>query len=94
MDPKDSLIHFFKKHKKPAADIAPEGYCPNCWGRQEYGGAFYDAVRNYSHDVDSRDPHDGWILDYAKKHLKGIELIQRDDHTVCQNCKITYHPKK
>lgn len=23
----------------------PEGYCPNCWGFQEYSGNFYEAIK-------------------------------------------------
>ena len=93
MADRDSFLKFFKTHKTFSKDAAPEGYSPNCWGRQEYGGEFYTAVRNYSHDVDSHDPHDGWVVDYAKKHLKGIQLVEADDHKVCQNCKVTYHPE-
>ena len=93
MQPKNSLLSFFKKNKLNAPEKTPEGYCPNCWGRQEYGGNFYKAVRNYSHDVDSHDPHDGWVFDYAKKHLEGIELNAEGDHVVCPNCKINYVPE-
>ncbi|MGB5402763.1 MAG: hypothetical protein WBN13_02190 [Robiginitalea sp.] len=87
------FLSFFKKNKTFSAEAAPEGYCPNCWGRQEYGGAFYQAVRNYSHDVDSHDPHDGWVVDYAKKNLAGIQLTPEDDPSLCQNCKVTYYPE-
>ncbi|MDM9630685.1 hypothetical protein [Robiginitalea aurantiaca] len=90
MAKKNSFLDFFKKNKSLSGEASPEGYCPNCWGRQEYGGEFYEAVRNYSHDVDAHDPHDGWVLDYAKKHLDGIQLVREDDHKVCQNCKVTY----
>ncbi len=90
MAKKNSFLDFFKKNKSLSGEASPEGYCPNCWGRQEYGGEFYEAVRNYSHDVNAHDPHDGWVLDYAKKHLDGIQLVREDDHKVCQNCKVTY----
>lgn len=87
------FLSYFKKNKTFSSEPAPEGYCPNCWGRQEYGGAFYKAVRNYSHDVNAQDPQDGWVIDYAKNHLQGIQLTPEDDHAVCQNCKVTYYPE-
>ena len=24
---------------------SPEGFCPNCWGRQEYSGKFFEALK-------------------------------------------------
>ena len=85
-----SLIGFLKTDKKRDDQNAPEGLCPNCWGRQEYGGNFYEAVKNHGLDVNSKYPEIGWIKDYAETHLKGIALHRDGDKFTCESCKISY----
>ena len=86
-----SLLDHLKSNKKVSE--APEGLCPNCWGRQEYGGNFYEAVKNHGLDVNSKYPEVGWIKDYAETHLKGIKLETTDEAVACPNCKISFKPK-
>ncbi len=86
----DNLLNYLRKNKEPNNEKAPEGLCPNCWGRQEYGGNFYKAVKNHGLDVNTKQPEIGWIKDYAEKHLKGIRLEARDDSVACPSCKISY----
>ena len=88
-----SLLDYLKIENKPDAQTAPEGLCPNCWGRQEYGGRFYEAVKNHGLDVNTKYPEVGWIKDYAETHLKGIKLEQKDDSIGCPSCKISYKSK-
>ena len=71
----------------------PEGFCPNCWGRQEYGGQLYEALKNEGVDVNSVSEKKGWIQDYAEKHLVGIQLKVKDDALICGTCKVTYRRK-
>lgn len=85
-----SLTDYFKKNPTNKTEEAPDGICPNCWGEQEYGGKFYEASRNYNNDINSHDPHVGWVKEYANKYLLNIELQKKDDQLVCQNCKLTY----
>ncbi|NND06378.1 MAG: hypothetical protein HKN87_08355 [Saprospiraceae bacterium] len=88
------LIDYLRN--KAASDInkdVPDGLCPNCWGRNEYGGKFFEALKTHGIDVNSKDPSIGWIQDYANKHLAAIELKREDDNLVCQKCKLTYHVK-
>ena len=33
------LLNFFTKSKEQTKTNTPEGYCPNCWGNQEYDNA-------------------------------------------------------
>ncbi len=93
-----STINPLKKHLKKAHEkrgtAPPEGYCPNCWGRQEYGGKFYEAAKNYETDVNTKNPNLGWVQDYANKHLKGIALKPHDEGLVCEHCKVVYRPEK
>ena len=88
----ESLLNLLKRKATSTEEMAPEGVCPNCWGRTEYGGQFYEAVKNNHTDVNSPNPNVGWIQDYANKHLSGIVLQQQGDDLVCQKCKLTYRP--
>ena len=88
-----SLLDYLKAYKRPDKEEAPDGLCPNCWGRQEYGGNFYEAVKNHGLDVNTKYPEVGWIKDYAETHLKGIKLEQKDDSIGCPSCKISYKLK-
>ncbi len=88
----NSLLDLLKKKQTLNENDIPEGVCPNCWGRAEYGGQFYDAVKNNNFDVNSKNPNVGWIQDYADKHLSSIQLKHEDDMLVCQKCKVTYRP--
>lgn len=89
-----SLVNYLKSNKEVNTEESPEGLCPNCWGRQEYGGNFYEAVKNHGLDVNTKQPEIGWIKDYAEKHLKGIRLETTDESMACPSCKISYRKKK
>ena len=89
----NSILNFLKKKQASKDETSPEGFCPNCWGRQEYGGQFLEAVKNHNVDINSDNPNLGWVQDYANKHLSGIKLRQENDELVCQKCKLTYQPK-
>ncbi len=90
----ERILTFLKKKEKGEVkkNEAPEGICPNCWGKQEYGGQFYEAIKNYDIDINSNDPKKGWIEQYAEKSLLGIELKQEGAGYVCKTCKVTYKP--
>ena len=83
-----SIINYFTK--KEANQKAPEGFCPNCWGRQEYEGEFFNAMKNEGIDVNNVSKKIGWVQDYADKHLAGIRLQQEATGLVCAKCKTTY----
>lgn len=85
-----TLQAHLKKRTGGTKEEAPQGLCPNCWGRQEYGGNFYKAAKNYKADINTKNPKLGWVQEYAEKHLKGIQLQKENDKLVCQKCKITY----
>ncbi len=85
----DALIDLLKKDDS-VVQPAPEGLCPNCWGRIEYGGQFYDAVRNNKLDINSKNPDVGWVQEYADKHLTPIQLQKQGSDYVCPKCKVSY----
>ena len=86
----DSIIHFLKSGQEKKKSIAPQGICPNCWGREEYGGHFYERLKNHGVDINSSDPDIGWINDYAEKHLRGIKLHEEEGALVCSKCKYSF----
>ena len=88
----ESLINWLKRNKEPNTTDAPEGLCPNCWGRTEYGGQFYEAVRNENIDANTASTKVGWVQDYANKHLTAIQLKEEEGELVCSKCKVTYRP--
>jgi len=86
----ESVLKVFKNNPKPSAANVPDGFCPNCWGRNEYGGKFYEALKNENIDINNINEKKGWIQDYADKHLAGLQLKQTDDGTICSTCKVSY----
>ena len=86
----ESVVKIFKSSPNPSTADVPEGFCPNCWGRNEYGGKFYEAMKNENVDVNNISEKKGWVQDYADKHLSAIRLTHTDEGTVCSSCKITY----
>jgi hypothetical protein len=87
-----SLINFLKKKDTSEELAAPEGICPNCWGREEYGGHFYERVKQENLNVHSKESNVGWINAYANKHLAGIALKRtgKGEELICQSCKVSY----
>ena len=79
----DNLINFIKGGNEGSKDV-PEGYCPNCWGKQEYGGNFFKAVKNQIVDINKVNDHRGWIQDYADKNLSSIELHHHKGYDMCE----------
>lgn len=69
---------------------APLGFCLNCWGRQEYSGNFYEAVKTEADDTLNLEKRKGWIQAYVENNLSGIQLQRTDASLVCNNCKVNY----
>lgn len=86
----DNILMFFKRKNETELEEAPLGFCPNCWGRQEYGGQFFEAIKKEGVDINSKDPNRGWIQEYVDKNLSNIQLHHDDGMLVCNKCKIVY----
>lgn len=74
---------FFSGESK---ENTPEGYCPNCWGRQEYGGTFIKAMDQEKIDLKNLSMKRGWITAYAEKNLEGIKLSDKNGKKSCPSC--------
>ncbi len=83
---------FLQKKSDRNTENAPEGFCPNCWGRQEYGGQFFEAIHQEKIDLNNIDQKKGWIEAYAARYLEGIRLTKEDGSQKCPSCEIVYKP--
>jgi len=88
----DSLKKYFQGNSTEME--SPDNFCPNCWGKQEYGGQFYEAVKNENVNIDNVSDKKGWVLDYADKYLSDIQLQKQDDQLICSVCKLNYRLEK
>lgn len=80
------IEHLEQTNFSTTQQTAPEGYCPNCWGRQEYSGDFFQAIKNEGITTNNLSSKKGWILAYAEKYLTGIRLKQQGTDYVCTTC--------
>ena len=87
-----SILSFLQKKGSDDAPASPEGFCPNCWGREEYGGHFYERVQQENLNSNSTDSNVCWINAYANKHLMGIALKRKGtgEDLVCEKCQTSY----
>lgn len=69
---------------------APEGACPNCWGRQEYQDKIFEAVRKKGIDIKKLELEKGWIRAYAMENLSKLWLEDRDGASTCPTCHVEY----
>lgn len=87
----ENLKQFFKaKSNNEKTETAPEGVCPNCWGRQEWEGNFYKKIKAKNITPES-NTYDNFIHEVASK-LEEITL--KEDTYECTTCHIKYKQNK
>jgi hypothetical protein len=69
---------------------APEGVCPNCWGRQEYQDKVYQAIKHKGREFNKLGNKKGWIDAYAQEQFKEIWLRKTGDNNTCPTCQVEY----
>ncbi len=74
----------FDKKKKVLP--TPEGVCPNCWGRQEYGGKAIDLMEDKQIDVNNSASRHAFIQDFVVNHVSGIQLKKHGQGYLCPTC--------
>lgn len=67
-----------------------QAICPNCWGRQEYGGSFFKRSKAKGIDGNNLVKKKGWIQAYTEKYLTGIVLQEIDSKLKCAACHTVY----
>ena len=65
---------------------APEGVCPNCWGKQEWDGEFYKKIKA-NNITPEHNTYDSFIHQVAQK-LDKITL--KEDTYTCETCNVNY----
>lgn len=84
----ENIKAYFKKKPDPTTiTAAPKGVCPNCWGKQEWDGHFYELMKAKNITPQS-DNYNNFIKEFVTKHIDGIK-IDKDTYT-CATCNITY----
>lgn len=89
MDKINSLIEYFKRPSK-SNQKAPEGYCPNCWGEQEYDTLIRKLYVDKQVDVNNHKANYSFIKDFVVTQLDGIHLKRGDNGYQCPTCHVTY----
>jgi hypothetical protein len=78
--------YFKKKRNNEETGLAPEGVCPNCWGKQEWEGEFYKIIKSKDAKSES-ETYNNFIKDVVKK-LDKITLTKED--YACETCNVKY----
>jgi len=78
--------YFIAKVEDKETEKAPEGVCPNCWGKQEWDGEFYKKIKAKNITPES-DTYTSFIHQVVEK-LDKITL--KEDAYICETCNISY----
>ena len=86
----DSIKRYFNaKSNNEDPGAAPEGVCPNCWGKQEWEGHFYEQIKANNITPES-NTYNNFIREVASK-LDKITL--KEDTYECTTCQVNYKHK-
>ncbi len=78
--------YFNKKKNNEQTGEAPEGICPNCWGKQEWDGHYYKKIKA-KNITPEHHTYTSFIHEVAEK-LDKITL--KEDTYICETCNIKY----
>ena len=79
----ENIKRFFKaKNNNEATAEAPEGICPNCWGRQEWEGNYYKLMKAQNITPEN-NTYNSFINEVASKLGK---ITLKEDSYECTTC--------
>ena len=81
-------IVFFKIPKDETKEKVPEGFCPNCWGGQEYDNIIRDLYKDKQVDVNNHQTNYAFIQDFVVNKVNGIHLKKGNTSFECPTCKM------
>jgi len=82
-----NLKNYFKSKLEGKDTLdAPEGVCPNCWGKQEWDGEFYKKIKA-NNITPENNTYTSFIHEVAEKLDK---IILKEDKYTCESCKVSY----
>jgi hypothetical protein len=83
-----NIRYLFKKNPVLTKSKTREFVCPNCWGRQEYGGEFYKTQKKDHPSV--MEQRKGWVRSYTERNLKGMYPNYNMPKKACNVCFQSY----
>lgn len=84
----DSIKRFFsKKRKGEPTEETPQGVCPNCWGKQEYDGEFFEIIRD-PHFTEEGQRYTSFIQKVVDNH-KDLAHVHGNKY-VCDTCQTSF----
>jgi hypothetical protein len=84
----DTIINFFKKPASETKTQTPEGFCPNCWGSQEYDKVIREMYDDKQIDVNNKDANYAFIQKFVVEQLDGIHLKKGNTGMECPTCRL------
>jgi len=88
-------MNFIKKlfgnNKEKEVSELSNGYCPNCWGDQEYDNLIREKYKDAQISVNNHTANYAFIQDFMVTHMSGIKLKSTVKGTECPTCKIAYN---
>lgn len=81
-----TLLKFFQKNPSETKGKVPEGYCPNCWGEQEYDKQIRKLYVDKQIDINNHEENHAFIQDFVVNHLSGIQLKKGNNSFECPRC--------
>lgn len=83
----DNIKSFFKaKSEGKETKKAPEGVCPNCWGKQEWEGEFYKKIKANNITPES-NTYNSFIHEVVEKLDK---ITIKEDTYTCETCNLKH----
>jgi hypothetical protein len=79
--------YFNSKAEGNTTETAPLGVCPNCWGKQEWDGEFYNLNKG-NKLVGNDQTYNSFIHKIVESNVVGISV--NEDTYECETCKVTY----
>ena len=86
----ENLLDYFKRSPEETSESTPDGYCPNCWGRQHYDQVIRELYRDKQIDVNNDKANYTFIRDFVVRRIDGIQLIKGNNGYECPTCHSAY----
>ena len=82
------IKHLLGKNKQKETSELSQGYCPNCWGDQEYDKLIREKYEDAQITVNNHNANYAFVQDFIVTHMNGIKLKSTVKRTECPTCKI------
>jgi len=83
------LKKIFKNHKTESEiSELSDGYCPNCWGDQEYDDLIREKHKDTQINVNNHNANYAFVQEFIVTHLDGIKLKSSINGLECPTCKM------